>query len=43
MQEERADILDNYAFHFLEDMEEPFIQLVAIGREARHSSSLYSV
>ena len=38
MQEERADILDNYAFHFLEDVEEPFIQLVAIGREARHSA-----
>ena len=38
MQEERADILDNYAFHFLEDVEEPFIQLVAIGRESRHSS-----
>ena len=38
MDSERMDILDNYAFHFLEDVEEPFIQLVAIGRESRHSS-----
>ena len=38
MDSERMDILDNYAFHFLEDVEEPFIQLAAIGRESRHSS-----
>nr|WP_300839037.1 AraC family transcriptional regulator [uncultured Acetatifactor sp.] len=38
MREEKTDILDNYAFHFLEDVDEPFIQLVAVGREARHSS-----
>lgn len=36
-----ADFLDNYAFHFLEDVEEPFVQLVAIGRETRHSSEYH--
>lgn len=34
----KADITDNYAFHFLEDVEAPLIRLGAIGREARHSS-----
>ena len=32
----QEDIIDNYAFHFLEDVEEPFVQLIAVGREARH-------
>ena len=30
--------MNNYAFRFLEDVEEPFIQLVAVGREVRHFS-----
>ncbi len=35
------DFLDNYAFHFLGDVEEPFIQLIAIGREARYSAAYH--
>ena len=41
MDKEETDILDNYAFHFLEDVEEPFVQLTAIGREKRYSSDYY--
>ncbi len=32
------DIVDSYGFHFLEDVEEPFIRMTAIGRESRYSS-----
>lgn len=41
MQKETTDKLDNYAFHFLEDVEEPFVQLIAVGREARYSSAYH--
>lgn len=41
MYQEREDIFDNYGFHFLEDVEEPFIQLFAVGRELRHSSKYH--
>lgn len=37
----QKDFLDNYAFHFLEDVEEPFVQLIAIGREARYSPTYH--
>ncbi|MCI8800029.1 MAG: AraC family transcriptional regulator [Lachnospiraceae bacterium] len=41
MYKKDTDILDNYAFHFLEDVENPFVQLTAIGREKRCSSGYY--
>lgn len=37
----KADIIDNYAFHFLEDVKAPLIRLSAIGREARYSSQYH--
>ena len=41
MYQEREDTFDNYGFHFLEDVEEPFIQLFVVGRELRHSSKYH--
>lgn len=37
MCEKGMELLDNYAFHFLEDVENPFLRMIAIGREVRCS------